>query len=279
MKSFIKDGRIDFWDERFYIAGVDKENKNIYYPSVSHILDKVYVKGFMFEQWLKDVGNSAKIIAEIAAEKGTIVHGLIDRMTTGETLDIRETRIDEDLKYQSDELKFEEYLACIKFKDFWDSFVGKYHSSETRVISHKHKYAGKFDLHVTIINNEVWLVDNKFGNAIYPVYWFQLDAYRMAMEEAGLRVDKCGILHLKAGTRGRDKAGRIMQGAGWKLVPSPHDYEKTKDIWLKLLSIYYFMYPKEEPKVLQYPSSITLEKKPSGKTAKKIVKPKKEVKK
>ncbi len=268
MKSFIKDGRIDFWDERFYLAGVDKENKNIYYPSVNHILDKVFVKGYMFEQWLKDTGHNSKTIAAIAAEKGTVVHGLIDRMTEGELIDIVETNIEGRLIYQTNKLNFEEYMACLKFADFWNNFVNKLHSSEFVVMSKKHKYAGTADLHTTLINGEVWLIDNKFGNAIYGSYWFQLDAYRLAMEEMGLRVDRCGIMWLKAGTRGRDKSNRNIQGEGWKLVPSPHDYEKTKEIWLKFLSIYYYLYPSEKPKVLQYPSSVKLDEKPTSKPTK-----------
>ena len=56
--------RVNILDNRFY-----SRNGN-YYPSVTNILQFI-PKNKYFENWLKDVGHNADIIARKAAEEGT----------------------------------------------------------------------------------------------------------------------------------------------------------------------------------------------------------------
>ena len=76
MNILIKKKSIQVFDERYYPFLREDENGNeveYYYPSVTHILAKAPTS-YGFVNWLKDVGHSAEIIAERAAEAGKVVH-------------------------------------------------------------------------------------------------------------------------------------------------------------------------------------------------------------
>jgi hypothetical protein len=233
--------KIEFLDERFYRIADD-----VYYPSVTTILD-VYPKGPNFTQWLKDVGNQAKIIAERAAESGIKVHNAIEKLVAGH-----------EITWDGKTYSESEWQGILRFLDFYQNFHPNIIACEFIVVSHKYKYAGTADL-VCKINNDTWLIDFKFGNAVYPTYFFQIAAYKNAVEEiSGKKIDKIGILHLKAETRGRDRSGKIMQGAGWKLIEPDKSYDHLLKIFLSVLGIYNEENPESKPKNRIYPSIIKL---------------------
>ena len=104
--------QINFLDERFYGIGEIKNNEyEKYYPSSTHILD-VYPKGAAFIQWLKDVGNQAKYIAERASESGTKVHNAAYNLILGETICF------DDKLYN-----IEEWNGILRIKDFYSKFI------------------------------------------------------------------------------------------------------------------------------------------------------------
>ena len=71
--------RVTILDNRFY-----SRNEG-YYPSVTSIL-QFMPKGRFFENWLKDVGHNADIIARKAAGEGNQVHSAIEKYVEGEKI-------------------------------------------------------------------------------------------------------------------------------------------------------------------------------------------------
>lgn len=234
--------RVHFLDERFYLH----ENGN-YYPSVTTILE-VYPKGPQFAMWLKDVGHSAPIIAERAAESGTKVHNACEKLIAGE-----------ELTWDDHVYDFNEWNGILRFHDFATRFTPVWEASEVSTYSLEYKYAGTIDI-VCKIGDERWLLDIKFGNAIYTTYFLQLAAYRYSWQETNpdYPIHKMGILHLKAATRTEGK-GKTMQGVGWKIEEPKESYERLFEIFHQTLKIYYFENPDPRPKNLILPSSIRLE--------------------
>ncbi len=236
--------QINFLDERFY-----KVSDGVYYPSVTHILD-CYPKGAAFTQWLKDVGNSAKTIVEKAAESGTLVHNAIEELISGKEL------VWDEKKYNLIEWK-----GLLRFNDFFENFVTKVYAYEVQIFSHKHKYAGTVDFIGELTDGKVWLIDWKFGNAVYESHFLQIAAYKSAWNEnSELKIDKYGILHLKAKTRGRDRLDKKVQGEGWSLIEPKESYERLFKIFTSVLNIYEFQNPVAKPANKIYDAVIKLKK-------------------
>lgn len=232
---------IDFLDERFYV--VDEE-KQIFYPSVTHVLS-VIDKGFGFNQWLQDVGANAKFIAERAAESGTKIHNAIETLISGE-----------EIQWDDKAYNLEEWLGILKFKEFYETFKPEILACEARVISNKFKYAGRIDI-VCKLQGFVWIIDIKTGNGLYDSHDLQIASYRSAWnEQSDIKADKQGILWLKALTRGpvKDK----IQGKGWQLKEPKRPYEDLFKVFKSALDIYYFQNPNAMPKNIQYPKIVKL---------------------
>ena len=86
----------------------------------------------------------------------------------------------------------------------------------------------------------------------------QIAAYMAAAQEMGIKhpINKIGVLHLKAATRGRDKTGNVMQGEGWKLIEC--DFEHHYNLFLATLRIHREEYPDQKPKNRVYPAKIKI---------------------
>jgi len=236
-----KNKRVHFLDDRFYEVA-----DNVYYPSVTTILG-MYPKGTPFETWLKDVGHGAKAIADRAAESGTKVHDAAEKLMNGDQL------VWDDSKYN-----FEEWNGVLRFVNFAKRFKPEWEAIEVATISHKHKYAGTLDI-VCKIDGTRWMLDIKFGNAIYDTYYFQLAAYKQSWEETNPdhKIDKMGVLHLKAATR-TDGKPPAMQGKGWKIEQPKDTYKELLDQFNHALGIYNYKNPDPRPKNLILPSVVKL---------------------
>lgn len=243
MRKFedLKNKRVHFLDDRFY-----EVDDNVFYPSVTTILSS-YPKGPQFEMWLKDVGHGAKGIAERAAESGTKVHDAAEKLMNGKEL------IWDDHVYN-----FEEWNGVLRFVDFATRFTPEWEAVEVVTLSKKHKYAGTLDI-VCKIGDVRWMLDIKFGNAIYPTYYMQLAAYKHSWEETNPDhpIEKMGVLHLKANTRTEGK-GKVMQGKGWKIEEPKDSYEKLFDMFRHAHEIYNYENPDPRPRNLILPSHVKL---------------------
>ena len=221
--------RVNILDNRYY------QRNGKYYPSVTSILQYM-PKGKFFENWLKDVGHNADIIARKAADEGTQVHDAIERYLQGEKIQL----INEEgySKYSLDVWKM-----ILKFHDFWVTFKPTLIESEIHLFSDVYMYAGTCDL-VLEINGEKWLLDIKTSNSLHASQDFQLSAYAQAWNELyEEKINRIGILWLKSSKRGEDKKGNKMQGKGWEI----HEPEKTIEENLKIFEYIHELYKLEHP--------------------------------
>lgn len=208
--------RIQILDERFYTV-----DHITYYPSVTHILGE-YPKGKWFNDWLKSVGLNADEIVNRAAEDGSIVHGLIDDYLNAKGV-----------IWNPEKITLEQWKMFLKFVEFWQTERPELIACEDMLISDTLKVGGTRDL-VCRIDGEVWLIDHKTSNSIRKTHEMQQAVYAKMSEDAGQKIDRIGILWLKAKTR----TVKRFQGKGWQLVEVKRDrndllklFKATKMIW------------------------------------------------
>lgn len=138
---------------------------------------------------LKTLTKARYADRDAAANRGTQVHGLAERLIIGEQVDV------------PDELAghVESYL---RFLDEWEPAPV---IVEGVVISRRHRYAGTFDL-IADIAGERWLLDLKTSRSgIFGEVALQLAAYRYAdavlvgdTEQPVPEVDRTGAVHVRA---------------------------------------------------------------------------------
>ena len=238
--------RIDFLDRRVY-----ERSPGVYYPSVTSILSALPMDPF-FLQWIQDVGKNADLIRDRAAKEGTQVHEGIEALVKGQGLDW----VDE---YGNAKYSLTVWKMLLKFQDFYNLVKPQTLASEMFLYSDKYQYAGTTD-YLCQVGDETWLIDFKTSNHIGLSYDLQLAAYAKALEELrGIKVDRCGILWLKASTRTAKfvpKQG-TCQGEGWA-ISFVKDVDKAFDIFQHVYAIYKVLYPKIEPYTKSYPVEIYL---------------------
>jgi len=237
--------QINILDQRFY-----RRNGN-YYPSVSNILN-YFPKNQYFHSWLKDVGHNSDIIAAKAAAEGTQVHNNIERFINGEEI----VWIEENgyVNFNLDVWKM-----ILKFSEFWNREKPELIAAEYHLFSDKYKYAGTADL-IVRMRDKLWLLDIKTSNSLHTSYDLQLASYAKAWNEThDEQITNTGILWLKAATRGEDKKGEKIQGAGWQLKIID-DIERNFDMFLKIYDIYKLENPDDVPYSQSLPTSIKIAK-------------------
>lgn len=236
--------QINFLDRRVY-----QRSEGVYYPSVTSILSYV-PKAKFFETWLKDVGHNADIIMRRAGEEGTQVHNAIEELLEGK-----------ELSWMDDygNAKYNELVwgMIMKFQQFWLQAKPELIFTEEFTYSDTHKYAGTADC-VCKINGETWLIDFKTSNSLHKSYELQLAAYAKSIEETkGIKIDRTGILWLKASTRGEDKSGKKFQGKGWELKVVDK-IEENFELFKIIYKLYEMENPTTEPIYSSYPTTIKL---------------------
>jgi hypothetical protein len=93
---------------------------------------------------------------------------------------------------------------------------------------------------------------NKYRN-------LQLAAYAKAWNEThNEKIERTGILWLKASTRGEDKSGKKIQGKGWQLKEID-DIDRNFEMFLKIRDIYNLENPDAKPATELLPVTIKLE--------------------
>lgn len=230
--------QINFADERFYLA----KDGATYYPSVTEVLS-VYPKGYGFADWLKQVGYNADIIVERAAEVGSKLHATFDELISGV-----------EVIWDGKNYTIEEWQMICKFMEFWDRYKPKVLINEVSFCSDNLKFGGTIDL-VCEINGERWLIDFKSSNAIYTSYELQVAAYAKLWNEQNpdYKIQRTGILWLKALTRGEDKKGISMQGKGWQVKTFDRSYEDAFRLFLHTQAIWQEENPNYKPKNMTLP--------------------------
>ena len=236
--------QINVLDQRFY----RRDGK--YYPSVSSILN-YFPKNQFFHTWLKDVGHNSDIIASKAAAEGTQVHNAIDDFLNGAEINW----LDEwgNAKYSLDVWKM-----ILKFANFWNTHKPELVVTEYHLFSDEHEYAGTTDI-VCRLNKQLWLLDNKTSNSLHTSMDLQLASYAKAWNEThDEKIERTGILWLKAATRGEDKGGKKIQGKGWQLKEID-EIERNFEMFLKIYDIYKLENPNAKPVTETLPTTCKIE--------------------
>lgn len=236
--------QINFLDRRVY-----QRSEGVFYPSVTTILQYM-PKNKFFEQWMKDVGHNADLIMRRAGKEGTQVHEAAEQLVLGEEV----SWMDDYGKARYSQIVWE---MILKFHDFWTTLKPELISSEDFVWSDKHKYAGTADL-VVKMNNETWLLDIKTSNSIHKSFDLQLASYAKGLEESkGIKIDRTGIIWLKAHTRGPSKQKKNIQGKGWKLLQID-EIEKNFELFQNIYNLYKLDHPTTEPIYYKYPTTLKI---------------------
>lgn len=235
--------QINFLDRRVY-----KRGEGVFYPSVTTILQYM-PKNKFFESWLKDVGHSADLIMRRAGKEGTQVHEAAEALVKGEEV----SWMDDYGNARYSQIVWE---MILKFYDFWSTHKPELISTEEFVYSDEHKYAGTADL-VVKMNEEIWLLDLKTSNSIHKSYDLQLASYAKALQENGQKIDRTGIIWLKASTRGPSKQKKVIQGKGWKLLQID-DIDKNFELFKMIYELYKLENPVTEPIYNSYPTTLKL---------------------
>jgi len=166
-------------DERFYIKTTKSPKTGLptydFYPSTTWITS-YYPKGYWFTQWQKKVGlDEAELIKNLAGERGSKVHYACSDLAIG-----KEIRMDS--KYlnptteQEEELKPDEYGCVMKFAKWLDKTKPQILAIEQTLFNEEHHYAGTVD-YVLRIDGQIYLIDLKTAQGVYPDYKLQISAY------------------------------------------------------------------------------------------------------
>lgn len=238
--------QINFLDRRVY-----KRSEGVFYPSVTTILQYM-PKNKFFETWMKDVGHNADLIMRKAGKEGTQVHEACEQLVLGN-----------EVKWMDDygRAKYSQIVweMILKFADFWHTYKPELISAEDFVWSDIHKYAGTADL-VVKMDGEVWLLDIKTSNSIHKSYDLQLASYAKGLEEAkGIKIDRTGIIWLKAHTRSASKQKGKYQGKGWQ-IKVIDKIEENFELFKMIYKLYSLENPNTEPIYNSYPTTIKLNK-------------------
>lgn len=236
--------QINFLDRRVY-----KRAEGVYYPSVTTVLQYMPRNKF-FENWLKDVGHNADLIARKAGKEGTQVHEAAEKLIKGEEI----SWMDDFGNAKYSQLVWE---MILKFHDFWSTHKPKPIYVEEFTFSDEHRYAGTADL-VVELNGENWLLDIKTSNALHRSYDLQLAAYAKAIEETkGIKIDRTGIIWLKANTRSASKKEGVYQGKGWQ-IKVIDEIDKNFELFKMIYEFYKLDNPTTEPIYNSYPTTLKL---------------------
>ena len=207
-------------------------------------------KAKFFETWLKDVGHNADFIMRKAGKEGTQVHEAAEALVLGEEV----SWMDDYGNAKYSQIVWE---MILKFAEFWKTSKPELISTEDFVWSDEHKYAGTADL-VVKMDKETWLLDIKTSNSIHKSYDLQLASYAKALGESkGIKIDRTGIIWLKAHTKGPSKKKGVYQGKGWQLRVID-DIDKNFELFKMIYELYKLENPVTEPIYNSYPTTLKL---------------------
>lgn len=214
-------------DERWYVRGmVDPETglpKYEFVPSVTWICDH-YPKGVAFYKWLASKGwDESQAIKNAAGDKGSKVHYAIRDLIEGRAVAI-------DAKYKNnstgeeEELSFEEYDCLMAFSLWHKEAKPEFLDCEFAVWGDG--YAGSVDL-LCKIDGQLFLIDFKTSQYVWPSMELQVSAYKHALEyQGGAAGAKLAILQV----------GYRLNKKRYKFTEIEDHYQEflaAKTIWAK----------------------------------------------
>ncbi len=227
--------RITTADERWYVKG-----EKTFVPSVTWIAG-YYPKGIGFYKWLADKGwDEAEAIKNAAGDKGSKVHYAITDLLKGGKVAI-DGQYPNPTTGEPEEITKEEYECIMSFVGWFNETKPKVIANEVVVFSEGDKYAGTIDL-ICKIDKQVWVIDFKTGQTVWPEYELQISAYKHGLKKPG--IVKLGILQL-----------------GYQRNKNKYKFTEVEDKF-ELFKAAYRIWHNEndgvEPKVRDYPMTLKL---------------------
>lgn len=242
-------------DERWYAKPLKKKITSMadykFVPSVTWIAG-YYPKGTQFYKWLASKGwDEAESIKNAAGNKGSKVHQAIGMYLAGDKIKIDDKFLNQDTK-QLERLTVEEYDCILSFVDWWATLINPEilvndtsdGSGLGTVFNDIENYAGTVDL-LAKIDGELWLIDFKTSQQVWPEHEIQISAYK----HATLPVQgspRLGILQI----------GYRKNKNGYKFT----EIEDKYDIFLAAKKIWANETAGERPKQKDYPLFVQLPK-------------------
>ncbi len=179
----IKDGvmRITSLSERWYARIATNEKTGlpeyVYFPSSTWIAG-YYPKGIYFYKWLADKGwDEAEALKQAAGERGSRVHHACEDIDNGKEINITEKYLNPSTN-QMEELNKDEVDCIVSYCDFLDETKPILLAQE--ITSFGDVYAGTADKVFAIgsgKNRQIWIIDLKTSQSIWPEYELQISSY------------------------------------------------------------------------------------------------------
>jgi hypothetical protein len=246
----LKDGmvRITTTDERWYTR-ITKNEEQIpqvsFIPSVTWITGH-YPKGIAFYKWLADKGwDESQALKQAAGDKGSKVHQAIEMLVAGEEIKLDGKILNPQTDNEED-LTVEEYGCLMSFADWANKVKPKFLKNEMTVYSDAYGYAGTVDC-IAQIGSEVYIIDWKTSQYVWPEYELQLSAYKQAvLEKCGDKIPNPKLAILQVGYR--------KNRAGYKFTEIEDKFElflAAKKIWANECA-------RQKPLQKDYPLSLSL---------------------
>lgn len=228
-------------DSRFYSLDGEK-----YFPSVTTIISDGCPKPAQLVSWWKQLGLYADRVAQEAAEKGKIIHDAISALIIGKEL-------------KATHYRFDVWEHICRFAEWANRYKPHFIHTELTQVSPELGIGGTLDI-LCYIDKEFWLIDTKTGSGVYDTHFVQLGAYKKMWdsEHPERPVDRIGILHTDANTRGEDKKGKSMQGKGWKIYEPELSADDLWDWFCDIKRMWDRLNPTYEARIISLPNAIKL---------------------
>ena len=178
-------------DERWYTKMGLNDGTGLpemkFVPSVTWIAGH-YPKGIGFYKWLAEKGwDESEAIKQAAGNKGSKVHQAIEQYLKGERIGMSDVFTNKETG-KGEELTVEEYNCIVSFANWFKSWdiEPEVLAQEVTVFNDKEGYAGTVDLIIRTKNplapqaTQIWLIDNKTSQYVWPEYEIQVSAYKHA---------------------------------------------------------------------------------------------------
>ena len=234
--------QLTFPDERWYVRGtIDELNgklENEFVPSVSWI-SGFYPKGIAFYKWLADKGwNEAEALKSSAGNKGSKIHQAIEDLLKGKEVKMDEKFLNKET-LQEEELTVDEYEAIMSFVDWYNETNPEIVGTEQVVFNDEYGYAGTVDL-ICRIGDQLYIIDFKTGQSIWPEYELQISAYKHAVNLS----EDIKLAILQVGYRKNKKLFKFTE------------IEDKFDLFLSAKNIWQNECANIKPKQKDYPTSL-----------------------
>ncbi len=240
--------RITTPDSRFYLKEIRDLITGLpifsWKPSVTWI-SGYYPKGIAFYKYLASKGwDESQVIMEAAGVKGTKVHSATSVIIAGGIVKMEDKFINPNTNLE-EELTVEEYECLMSFVNWANDVKPKFILNEITVESEKYNYAGTVDC-IVKIGEQVYLIDFKTGQYIWPEHELQIAAYKQALKEMGHKVDDIKLALLQIGYRKNKK--------GYKFT----EIEDKFNLFLHAKAIWANECEGQSPKQAEYPLELKI---------------------